>query len=205
MKQLPFRWIVLLFLAMAMAGCRSAAKAPNSSVSTPVGVVSPTPTTVPTPTLTPTPVPTPTPSVTLAPDFSLPTLLGDSETVTLSAYRGQVVILNFFASWCPPCREEMPALEKVYQTYRDQGLRVIGVGVQDGKRQLASFAEAIGVTFPVVWDGGGDVFMAYRVRGLPTTYFIDREGAIQGRVFGGLTLAQLEEAIQKLLATEPSP
>lgn len=201
MNRLSIRWLIPLFLVIATAGCRSADKVSNP-VATPVGMVSPTPTIVPTPTPTPTPVPTPTPSANLAPDFSLPNLLGTPQTVTLSGYRGQVVIVNFFASWCPPCREEMPALEKLYQTYRDQGLVVIGVGVQDGKRQIASFAEALGVTFPIVWDGSGDVSMAYRISGLPTTYFIDRTGAIRERVFGSLTLAQFEEETSRLLRTE---
>ena len=132
-------------------------------------------------------------------DFALPHLLRNGETVTLSDYDGQPIIVNFFASWCVPCREEMPALEAVYRKHRENGLAVIGVGTRDGERPLMGFALSTGVTFPVVWDGLGEVAATYRVWGIPTTHFIDRAGNIQKTVTGALKLEQLEEQIRVII------
>ena len=130
-----------------------------------------------------------------APDFSLPHLFEEGRNVTLSEYRGQPVVLNFFASWCLPCRKEMPALEDAYQTYQDAGLVVIGVGTKDGRRPVMGFALSTGVTFPIVWDGLGKVYTDYRVMGMPTTYFVNRAGNIESAVIGGVTPEQLEQGI----------
>jgi peroxiredoxin len=138
---------------------------------------------------------TPSESSSLAAGFSLPHLLRKGETVALSDYDGQPIIVNFFASWCVPCRKEMPALEAVYRKHRENGLVVIGVGTRDGERPLMGFALSTGVTFPVVWDGSGEVAATYRVWGIPTTHFIDRAGNIRETVMGALNLESLEEQI----------
>lgn len=116
-----------------------------------------------------------------APDFTLATL--DGGTLTLSELRGQPVVLNFWATWCPPCRTEIPALEQVY-TELDGDVLIIGVDVQEDPAEVAAFAQEIGMTYPVALDTQADVARLYQVRAYPTTYFINAEGTIV-RVFTG--------------------
>jgi len=118
-----------------------------------------------------------------APDLSLETLEG--ETIALSDLRGQVVIINFWATWCPPCRAEMPALQKVYEQYRDQGLTILAVNQQESNQRVADFTGQFGLTFPILMDRDGRVFARYRVTALPTTFFVDREGVIREVTIGG--------------------
>ena len=133
-----------------------------------------------------------------APNFVLNTLAG--ETVSLSDLRGQVVVLNFWASWCPPCRAEMPAIQQVYDTYREQGLVVLAVNVREPDSQTAEFVAEMQLTFPILTDHDGSVFETYRVRSLPTTFFIDREGVIQEMVLGGpMSRALIESQVLTLL------
>lgn len=136
-----------------------------------------------------------------APDFTLPTL--DGGEVTLSDLRGQVVVINLWTSWCPPCREEMPAIEQVYGQYREQGLVVLGLNstFQDDEETAAAFVRELGLTFPIVLDRTGAVSRRYQLQALPTTYFVDRQGVIRSVVLGGpMTPATIESKIQDLLA-----
>jgi peroxiredoxin len=135
-----------------------------------------------------------------APDFTLD-ILGDGQ-VTLSKLRGKVVIINIWASWCPPCREEMPAIEKVYRAYKDLGLEVLGINTtnQDSEVEAAAFVQQLGLTFPIPLDRTGGVSAAYNVRGLPTTFFIDQEGVIREVVVGGpMSEALIQSRVEKLL------
>ena len=118
-----------------------------------------------------------------APDFTLETL--DGGTVTLSELRGQVVVINLWATWCPPCRAEMPALERVWNQYRDDGLTVLAVNQQERASRVRAFVEELGLTFPVLLDRNGTVGARYRLRALPTTFFIGRDGVIRDVVLGG--------------------
>lgn len=120
-----------------------------------------------------------------APDFTLPSLQGDE--VTLSALRGQVVIINLWTSWCPPCREEMPAIEQIYGQYRDRGLEVLAVNstFQDDESAAATFVKELGLTFPVLLDRDGAVSRRYQLQALPTTFFVNRRGVIHDVVLGG--------------------
>jgi len=120
-----------------------------------------------------------------APDFTLD-LLGGGE-VTLSDLRGRPVVLNIWATWCGPCREEMPAIEKVYRSYEELGLVVIGLNLtsQDSEQAVAAFVQDLGLTFPIALDRDGSVGNRYQLLGLPTTYFIDSQGVIQSVVVGG--------------------
>lgn len=113
----------------------------------------------------------------LAPDFLLERL--DGGDLRLSDYRGQAVILNFWATWCAPCRKEMPQFVSAYDRYRDDGLEIIAVNMQEGKAIAGPFVEDFGIEFPVVLDRSGQMHDRYRLLGLPTTYFIDREGVIR--------------------------
>ncbi|MBI3121735.1 MAG: TlpA family protein disulfide reductase [candidate division NC10 bacterium] len=113
----------------------------------------------------------------VAPDFVLPTLAGPP--IRLSDHQGKVVLLNFWATWCPPCRAEMPSMEKLYRAYRDRGLVILAVsGDRTGRSVVESFVQERGVTFPILLDSPGEVFAQYGVRGLPTSYLLDRQGRI---------------------------
>lgn len=136
-----------------------------------------------------------------APDFTLKTPEGDS--YDLSSLKGQAVLVNLWATWCPPCRAEMPAIEKMYQEYKDQGFVVLAVNstVQDNPFDIAPFLEEYKLTFPVLLDETGDVSRMYQVRSLPSSYFINRLGIITEVVVGGpmseaLLRTRIEEALQ---------
>ena len=136
-----------------------------------------------------------------APDFTLDTL--DGGTVTLSELRGRAVLLNFWASWCLPCRTEMPAIERVHQRLNDQGLAVIGLNVtsQDTEAAARAFAQEYGLTFPIALDREGRASAQYDLMGLPSTYFIDRDGVVREVIVGGpmseaVMLAKLEALLK---------
>ena len=118
----------------------------------------------------------------LAPEFTLPDSAG--RPISLAQFRGKVVFLNFWATWCPPCREEMPAMEKLYQTFKDKGLVVLAVNFQEGPEPVGSFFRVHGLSYPVILDSKGNVALSYGARGLPATYLIGREGQIVARAFG---------------------
>ncbi|MDH7486022.1 MAG: TlpA disulfide reductase family protein [Anaerolineae bacterium] len=124
-----------------------------------------------------------------APDFTLTDLNG--EAVSLSDWRGQVVLLNFWASWCAPCRQEMPLLQATYSAYADDGLVVLAVNMGEEKRRVENFAADLALTFPVLTDEEITAGTLYRVRGAPTTYFIDRDGVIRQRYVGPLSAEML--------------
>lgn len=118
-----------------------------------------------------------------APDFTLPALLGG--IIRLADLRGQVVLLNFWATWCVPCRAEMPALEALYQRYKDTGLEVLAVNMDTlSTASVEAFVQEVRVTFPIVLDPAWSTARLYQVRGLPTTYLIDRAGNVVVREVG---------------------
>jgi peroxiredoxin len=139
----------------------------------------------------------------LAPDFSLQTL--DGEFVTLSEFRGQPVLVNMWASWCTPCKYEMPAIQEAYEEFRDQGFTVLAVNLtkKDVLGSVESFVEEHGLTFPILLDQDGRVEDAYQLRGLPTSFFIDRDGVIQSVVIGGpMSQEAIRSFVQKLIDEE---
>ncbi len=119
----------------------------------------------------------------LAPDFTLQDLNG--QTYTLSDLRGQAVLLNFWATWCPPCRAEMPAIAQVYEDYRGQGFLVLAVTADDTRADAAAFAAEYGLPFPILTDSSATAARAYRITSLPTSFFITPQGIIQKVVIGG--------------------
>ncbi len=108
----------------------------------------------------------------------------DGNTIRLEDFRGKVVFLNFWATWCIPCRLEMPAMERLYQEFKGRGLVVLAVNVQEGPQAVRAFLREHKLTFPVVLDPKGAAAMTYLVHGLPATYLIDRKLRIVGRAFG---------------------
>ena len=132
----------------------------------------------------------------VAPDFSLNRLDGGS--ASLGDYRGQVVLLNFWATWCEPCRDEIPDLEAIYRARRDQGLVVLGLAVEEPQETVAPFVEEMGMTYPVFLDVQGSVKKLFRASGLPMSLLIDEEGVIRVRHVGQLTAEQLTEYLQDL-------
>ena len=119
----------------------------------------------------------------LAPDFVLPAL--DGQKVRLSDYRGQVVLLNFFATWCPPCRAEVPDFVELYRYYRDRGLVIIGIALDRGNPQvLDHFVREYGINYPLLL-GDQKVVRAYGgIKGIPTTFLIDRRGRVRKKYLG---------------------
>jgi peroxiredoxin len=138
-----------------------------------------------------------------APDFTLDSLAGES--LTLSDLRGKVVVLNLWASWCPPCRAEMPAMNAVYEKFRDQGLVVLGVNTtfQDDETNARAAIREWGLDFPIVFDRDGVMSRQYRLQAMPTTFFIGRDGVIHDMVFGGpMSEALIASKIEKLISEE---
>jgi cytochrome c biogenesis protein CcmG, thiol:disulfide interchange protein DsbE len=136
----------------------------------------------------------------LAPDFSLETAHG--EPVRLSDLRGRVVIVNLWASWCGPCKAEMPALERIHQDYAGQGLVLLGVNAtnQDSRENALAFAQEQGLSFPILFDAEGEVSKLYRLQALPTTFFIQPDGTIRDVVVGGpMAEALLRIRVEQLL------
>lgn len=130
-----------------------------------------------------------------APDFTLETADG---RFRLSDQRGKVVVLNFWASWCGPCRYEMPAFQETYEARRDAGdfvLVAVNVTADDSRAAADRFAEQFGLTFPVPYDTTRSVANAYGVRGLPATFFIDADGILRARTYGPVPLDRLEELV----------
>jgi peroxiredoxin len=136
----------------------------------------------------------------LAPDFELQTLTG--ETIKLADLRGQAVVINLWTTWCPPCREEMPTLEKMYKEYQDQGLVILGVNMtyQDDPQAILTFVQKYGLTFPILLDETEQVGNVYQLKSLPSSYFTKRDGTINDIVIGGpMTEALLRTRIEAIL------
>ncbi|MCK4741186.1 MAG: TlpA family protein disulfide reductase [Anaerolineales bacterium] len=140
----------------------------------------------------------------LAPDFTLESLSGDQ--ISLSDMRGKVIVLNLWASWCPPCRAEMPALQRVYQENHERGLKVLAVNMtaQDNIAAVEDFVQEFNLTFPILLDTSGEVGNAYLMRALPTTFFIDHDGVIQRVIVGGpMSEVTLQSTVEQLLEDVP--
>ncbi len=136
----------------------------------------------------------------MAPDFTLKTPDGDA--YTLSQLRGQAVLVNLWATWCPPCRAEMPSIERMYQEYKDRGFIVLAVDMttQDDPFAVVPFTREHGLTFPILLDETNDVASAYQLRSLPSSFFIDPDGIITEVVIGGpMSEALLRARIEQIL------
>lgn len=134
-----------------------------------------------------------------AADFTLRDVNGNA--VTLSGYRGNLVFLNFWATWCGPCREEMPSMERLYRQLGGQGLAMLAVNEKESSDQVMNFMRSYGLSFPALLDSNGKVSSAYRVWGLPTTYLIDANGRTVAMKSGPKEWASRDvvDAIKRLL------
>lgn len=130
-------------------------------------------------------------------DFTMPLYdpFNNETEFQLSNYRGQTVVLNFWASWCPPCREEAPVLEAVWRQYQDQDVIFVGVDIWDTERDARAYMREFNITFPNVIDNRGKVAVEYGLTGVPETYFITPDGMISRKVIGAISQAVLEESI----------
>lgn len=133
-----------------------------------------------------------------APDFELLGL--DGQTHSLKEYKGKAVVLNFWGSWCAPCVKEMPALQKQWEKWKEQGVVVLGVNVGEDRMTVENFVKQVDIDFPVVMDTGRDAVRSYGVSPLPTTFFINAKGKVDSIHIGQLDLSSLEGQIGKLVA-----
>jgi cytochrome c biogenesis protein CcmG, thiol:disulfide interchange protein DsbE len=136
-----------------------------------------------------------------APDFLLQTL--DGQSVRLSDLQGQPLLINFWASWCGPCKTETPDLINIYEKNRGQGLLLLGVNLRQADTAVRDFVDDFGVTYPVAFDRRGEVASTWQIggpnQGLPSTYFIDRDGVVRKVVLGSLTPKQATDGLHLIL------
>jgi cytochrome c biogenesis protein CcmG, thiol:disulfide interchange protein DsbE len=136
----------------------------------------------------------------LAPAFALERLDGKGE-LSLESLRGQVVVLNFWASWCGPCKDETPLLQEAWGRWRDKDVVFLGIDVTDFRGDAKDFLARYGVTYPNVFDGKGSTVGRYGVTGLPETYFVDGDGKVRYRIAGPVEDAEeLDAGIERALA-----
>jgi peroxiredoxin len=131
-----------------------------------------------------------------APEFTLKTV--DGQSVSLADYRGQVVLLNFWATWCGPCKLEMPAFDRAQQTVGPQGFQVLAVNFDEPQSDVQAFQEELELTFPLLLDPGAVVQRLYRVLGYPTSYWIDSQGQVAAVHVGVMTERQLDNYLVEL-------
>ena len=129
-------------------------------------------------------------------DFTLEAL--DGTEMSLSDFRGKVVLINFWATWCGPCRAEIPDLQTAYETRQNDGFVVLGVNVEESRATVEPFVAEFGMTYPVLFDETGQLLKLYRAIGLPMSILVDEEGLIQARHIGYLTEGQLEDYLERV-------
>jgi peroxiredoxin len=142
----------------------------------------------------------------LAPDFTLSNL--EDETVQLSNFKGNIVMVNVWASWCKPCQYEMPAMQRIHEKYSESGLVVLAVNntYQDNFSDVVDFIDKNNLTFPILLDRTGEVSKLYQVQALPSTYFIDQYGIISEVIIGGpMSEALIESKILELEKNVSNP
>ena len=141
----------------------------------------------------------------VAPDFELPDL--DDKSVRLSDFRGKVIFLNFWATWCKPCREEMPSMEVLHQSLQKEGLVVLAVSIDrvTTKKDIPPFVKNLNLTFPILVDSWGQTDKRYKLMGVPETYIIDQQGVLQEKIIGPRDWTRLDNlnVVTKLLKEGP--
>ena len=132
-----------------------------------------------------------------APDFTLTDLEGNS--VTLSDFRGKVVFINFWATWCPPCRAEMPDMEAIYQEYKSKDVVVIGVDLLEDENEVRQYVQQGGFSWTFVIDTTGAVATNYGITAIPTSLFLDKEGVIRAVSIGAMTKRAMESKLAEAM------
>ena len=130
-----------------------------------------------------------------APDMPIPGIEGG--VVRFDSFKGKVIVLNFWATWCPPCRKEMPLLESTYKRYKDKGLVILGINYNEDRERVLKFTQEMGVTFPIILDKELNLTRKYGVLALPATFFIDKKGIIRAQYKG--------EIVEEIIATKVEP
>ena len=133
----------------------------------------------------------------IASDFTIP--LFDGGTFTLSEQRGKVVLVNFWASWCPPCREEAPVLERAWQKYKDKGFILVGVDIWDNEKDARSFLQEFRISYPNGPDNNGEIAIEYGLTGVPESWFLNKDGRLVRRWVGPLTDQQITAFIEEAM------
>ena len=133
-----------------------------------------------------------------APQFAMQLL--DGGEFRLSDHEGRPLVINFWASWCPPCRQESPAFERQWRRYRDTGIQFVGVDIQDDVSDAEAYVREFGLTFPNGLDPDGKITIDYGVIGLPVTFFVGSSGIVEGRWVGAIPEEKLEEWVNTLVA-----
>ncbi|MBM7647466.1 peroxiredoxin [Bacillus ectoiniformans] len=134
-----------------------------------------------------------------APDFELTTLSGDK--VKLSDYQGKKVILNFWATWCPPCKAEMPHMQSFYEKNKDQGIEVLAVNLTNadkGRQNIQEFVSDYGLSFPIPLDEQGSIGAHYQTYTIPTSYIIDTKGVIANKIVGPMDEGMMEDLVNSI-------
>lgn len=134
-----------------------------------------------------------------APDFDLP-LLGRDERFVLSEHRGQVVLVNFWATWCKPCEDEMPSMERLYRDLAPQGFELVAVSVDESPDEVAAFRDRLGVSFPIALDPSQEVSRSYQTQGFPESLLVDRDGTVVERYVGPREWSIYRPRIRSLIA-----
>ena len=132
-----------------------------------------------------------------APQLSLQNLNGTTES--LEDFRGKVVLVNNWATWCPPCKAEMPTLEQYYETHESEGFTIIAIEAGDGKDQVSQFVNSLKLKFPIWLDPNGDALQAFKNGNLPNSYVIDRAGTVRYAWTGEISLAMLEKYLTPII------
>jgi peroxiredoxin len=133
----------------------------------------------------------------MAPNFSLEQLNGSP--ITLSDLRGKGVVLNFWGTWCVPCKQEMPALQKQYEAYKDKGIAIIGVNISESPITIEPFLKQHGINFPILLDRKSEITKLYRIGPIPTTFFIDAEGKVKEIFIGQMNESIIADKVAKIL------
>ena len=132
-----------------------------------------------------------------APSFVAPKVGG--QLVSLEKYINKPLVLNFWASWGPPCRDETPGMERIWRKYEDQGVVILGINVQDGEKEAERYITEFGVTFSNALDLDGSITVDYGVTGLPVTFFIDNDSVVTGRWVGSISEDRLDNWVSNLI------
>ncbi len=202
-----YRWMRIIALTLVtvslLAGCGTRGEGEAEATAAPPTATQPV---APSPQATPSTAetkPAPTHDAVMVPNFSLESI--DGKTVTLRDYKGKIILINFWASWCPPCQAEMPSLEAYYRDHKDDGFIVLAVNHKEPQETVAAFAEKMDLTFPVLLDTDGSTAQTYGVTGMPTSFFVGRDGELLGYWPGALTQEMLEQGLTPVLLKSKQP